>query len=123
MQKPETFNKPKIRKETLSKMAFDLYNIISAKKGFIEELCDVIGDLIEVNNSPKEDSGELKNSLIQAQESVTSLQNELLYCKYEQLNGVKFVVNTEMKSFSNVVKGNLNQKPYIVEAVTGKPCK
>jgi hypothetical protein len=85
----ETFNKPKIWKEPLSKMAFGLYNIISAKKGFTEELCNVIGDLIEVNNSLKEDSGELKNSLIQAQESVTSLQNELLNGKYERLNRVK----------------------------------
>jgi regulator of replication initiation timing len=45
-------------------MAFGLYNNISAKKGFIEELREVIGDLIEENNSLREESGELKNTLI-----------------------------------------------------------
>jgi hypothetical protein len=42
--------------------------------------------LIEENNSLREESGELKNTLIWAQESVISLQNELLNRKDEQLN-------------------------------------
>ena len=58
----ETFNKPKILRENLPKIAFGLYNNISAKKGSIEEFREVISDLIEENNSLKEESGELKIS-------------------------------------------------------------
>jgi len=115
---PETFNKNNILKTTISDFIYNCNNAVNSHVDIITQFKTAVDRLVQENAQLKEDKLQLleeisclKSAAIQSQNSIISLQDELLDCKDDQLksvqstvtDAVKTTVQTEMKSYSEAV--------------------
>ena len=125
----ETFNKPRITKQTLSVYIKKLNNIQLTQSNMLHELRAVAENVLKSNVQLREETDQLrqensrlKNSTISAQETVISLQNELLVFKDKQLDEVNTAVRsavqesvkTEIVSYSQAVQKSVQKTPEMV---------
>ena len=115
----ESFNKNRVTKQMLSGYVHKLNNISLTKSNLLGECCDFASKLVKENDQLRHESSQLKSATIKAHDNIISLQKELLICKDTQIKGVQTVlqnavqksVETEMKSYSEVVGLSAQKAP------------
>ena len=113
-----------VSKATLCRFLANCCGFISAQTGQIKQLREELACFEGENRTLKEEAGWLKTSTITAQQSVISLQAELLECREKKLESVQSAVcnvvaesvQSEMKSYSAAVTAN--QKTPAIKTLT-----